>query len=212
MVHVHVHVHIHAHAHAMSYVNGISSRSASNLVRPPAPHRRPTTSASIAISPSPHPSVIHPSPSMFRCPSPRPSIHLPIHPSPIHHPYIVLDTLVARFSPPHALGPRDHQVLCLDPPEAWRAGRLREGGACSRLYLIARVYMLSVLLKPSSLAYLLLMLLDLVITTIVYMIRRSSVSCEGGGQWHARKGGWVQRLKSDVRNVGRKSSRHSDIR
>ena len=72
--------------------------------------------------------------------------------------------------------------------------------------------MLSVLLKPSSLAFLLLMLLDLVITTIVYMIRRSSVSCEGGGQWHARKGGWVQRLKSDVRNVGQKNARHSDIR
>jgi hypothetical protein len=70
MIHVHVHVHVHVHAHAMSYVNGISSRSASNLVRPPAPHRRLTTSASIAIrrsstpasQPSVHPSVISPPP------------------------------------------------------------------------------------------------------------------------------------------------------
>ena len=45
--------------------------------------------------------------------------------------------------------------------------------------------------------------------------RRETTSIPGldpYGQWHARKGGWVQRLKSDVRNVGRKSSRHSDIR
>ena len=40
----------------------------------------------------------------------------------------------------------------------------------------------SVLTTPSSLEYLLLILLGLVITTIVYMIRRSSVSYEGGGQ------------------------------
>ena len=72
--------------------------------------------------------------------------------------------------------------------------------------------MISVLSTPSFLAYLLLMLLGLVITTIVHMFRRSSIFCGGGGQWHERERGWVQRLKSDVRNVGRKSSRHSDIR
>ena len=74
------------------------------------------------------------------------------------------------------------------------------------------LYLLSVLLKPSSLAYLLLMLLDLVITTIVYMIRRSSVSCESGGQWHERKRGWVQRLRSETRSVWQKNGRHSEIR
>ena len=197
MIHVHVHVHVHVHAHAMSYVNGISSRSASNLVRPPAPHRRLTTSASIAIrrsstpasQPSVHPSVISPppvrshqirsaksavassapapaSPLVDSCSPPTRSsitsfitssvhhhpsvhrylpsaVHRPVHRSiyqSIHRPSIVLGALVACFSAPHALGPRDHQVLCLDPPEAWRAGRLREGGACSRFSLIARVY------------------------------------------------------------------------
>ena len=69
-----------------------------------------------------------------------------------------------------------------------------------------------VLLKPSSLAYLLLMLLDLVITTFLYMTRLSSISCGRGGRWHERKRGWVQRLESDARSVERKSGRHSEIR
>jgi hypothetical protein len=56
------------------------------------------------------------------------------------------------------------------------------------------------------------MLRDLMTTTIVYIIRRSSVSCESGGQWHERKGGWVQRLESDARSVEQKSGRHSEIR
>ena len=74
----------------------------------------------------------------------------------------------------------------------------------------------SVLSTSSSLAYLLLMLLGLVITTIVHMFRRSSIFClsveVAGGQWHERERGWVQRPKSDARMVERKNGRHSDIR
>ena len=56
------------------------------------------------------------------------------------------------------------------------------------------------------------MLLGLVITTNVYMIRLSSISCERGGRWHERERGWVQRLESDARSVERKSGRHSESR
>ena len=60
------------------------------------------------------------------------------------------------------------------------------------------------------------MLLGLVITTIVHMFRRSSIFClsveVAGSGMSERERGWVQRLKSDVRIIGRKSGRHSDIR
>ena len=53
-------------------------------------------------------------------------------------------------------------------------------------------------------------------TTIVHMFRRLSIFClsveVAGSEWHEHERGWVQRLKSDVRNVGQKNARPSDIR
>ena len=99
------------------------------------------------------------------------------------------------------------------PPPPQPSSRPRSFHALYALRPSSRLlYMPPVLSTPSSLAYLLLMLRDHMITMIVHMIRRSSIFCESGGQWHERKRGWVQRQRSETRGVGRKNGRHSDIR